>query len=107
MKHVAGLPSDLETQDHSFPPDVYASQVYGLDPSTERSDRSLCIACALTNHEFKQRMPAPMPEFMRDEHMPKAWVDGRRYHMVYHPSPHRAGCCDCGERVHIVYEPER
>jgi hypothetical protein len=107
MKHGIWLPGDLETQDHSLPPNVYVSRLYGLDASIERNERSLCIPCALTNHDFKQRMPAPMHEAMDEEHMPKAWVDGRRYRMVYNPSPHRAMCSDCGDGVHIAYEPER
>jgi hypothetical protein len=107
MKHGAWLSGDLESQDHSLPHNVYPSLLYGLDAGTERSDRSLCIPCALTNHDFKQRMPAPVHEAMDEEHMPKAWVDGRRYRMVYNPFPRRATCTDCGEKAYIVYEPER
>ena len=67
---------------------------------------SLCIPCALTNHDFKQRLPVPIEGAPCDEHTPKAWVDDRRYQMVYRPSSHRAACTDCGEQVCTVYEPE-
>ena len=82
-------------------------QLPDSDVWARRDHKSLCIACALTNHDFKQRMPTPAYEAIDEEHMPKAWVDGRRYRMAHHPSPLRAACSDCGDRVYIVYEPEQ
>jgi hypothetical protein len=71
MKHGVWLPSDLETQDHSLSPNVYASQLYGLDARAERSDRSLCIPCALTNHDLKQRVPTYEHGAMDEGHAPR------------------------------------
>ena len=107
MKDGAWLPGDLETKGHSLPPDVYTSQVYGLGAGTKLSDRNLCIPCALTNHDFKERIPTLVRHVLDEEHTPKAWIDGHRFRMVYHSSQRRATCTDCGDKVHIVYEPER
>ena len=74
---------------------------------TRRGEANLCIPCAMTNHTFTQRISAPSVEGFDEEQMPGAWIDGRGYRLVYRPLQRRTACTECGETVHIAYEPER
>jgi len=107
MKNGVSLQDDRKTRDHSLRPDLCESQLFDLDVCTERNDRSLCIPCALTNHDFRERIPCSVRKVLDEEHNPKAWIDGRRFRMVYRSSQRRVTCTDCGHEVYIVYEPER
>jgi hypothetical protein len=106
MKNDARLPGGTETKEHSLLSDVYASQLFDLNVCSKRDNRNLCIPCALTNHDFRERIPCSVHKILDEEHTPKAWIDGCRFRMVYRSSQSRVTCTDCGDEVHIVYEPE-
>jgi len=61
----------------------------------------------MTNHTFNQRIATPSMEGFHEEQMPWAWIDGRSYRLVYRPPQRIRACTECGEAVHIAYEPER
>ena len=106
MNNVVWLPDDsgLEDSNGRHSPGHFRS--LGFDVPAQRKDTGLCIPCALTNHDFKQRMPSRASQTLDEEPTPKAWVDGRRYRMAHYAFPNRPACGDCGDKVYIVYEPE-
>jgi len=101
MKNSVRLPDDPKTRDH-----LSASQLFDVDLCTGRNDRTLCIPCALTNHDFRgQRIPCSVRMVLDEERTPKAWIDGRPFRMVCGSSPRT--CTDCGDEVCVVYKAER
>jgi hypothetical protein len=106
MKNVIWLPAHLETKDNLLRPNFCKSRLFDLEVGTERNNKNLCIPCALTNHDFKERIPASVRDVLDEEHTPKAWIDGRRFRMVYRSSQRRVACTECGDEVYIAYEPE-
>ena len=106
MKNGVSLQDDRKTRDHSLHPDLCAPQLFDLDTCTKRNDRKLCIPCALTHHDFRERIPCSVRKVLDEEYTSKAWIDGRRFRMVYRSSQGRVKCADCGHEVYIVYEPE-
>ncbi|MBP1733323.1 MAG: hypothetical protein H6Q55_3752 [Deltaproteobacteria bacterium] len=106
MQNALSLPEYAEPKDYLESPSTAQRRSFDLCFPARHDYTSLCIPCALTNHDFKQRMPNPMNGAMTEEHTPRAWVDNRPYRMVYRPFPRSARCTDCGEHVYIVYSPE-
>lgn len=106
MNNVVWLPEQPSLTERRVSRSPGHAEPWGLEIPVRRNNTGLCIPCALTNHDFKQRMPSRASETVDEEPTPKAWVDGRRYRMAHYAFPNRPACGDCGDKVYVVYEPE-
>ncbi len=72
-------------------------------PSGGEGER-LCIPCAVNTPDFKERAPS-RTEAPFDNDDGRAWIEGRPFTLVQHPSRARR-CTRCGQEVPAVYSLE-
>ncbi len=65
----------------------------------------LCLACALSRHDFEERAPEAACDGYDAAPPARASIDRLSYRSVYH-APEGVECTNCGERVKMAYHPE-
>ena len=70
-----------------------------------RGETAYCIPCAISIPDFKERAPLSHAMPLDEGPQVRAWINGRGYELLRHPSA-KAVCVSCGTEVVAAYVPE-